>query len=117
MTIRSEVVAANPFIETTIQAEIENCGATCGYVVRSGSKIVSQGESYHDAVANADKAVKVSKENNNIATRMSQDGKVEVQTEAPFRKYVKIKPDITSEVANRIAEIVAATRKSLENCP
>ena len=113
MTFRSEVLAANPGMEATIQNEIEKCGANCGYSIRVGSKVVALGQQYNQAVAEADKAVKISKENGNVPVRIAEDGGIIIQTEAPLNKYSKIVPTITQDQAVKTEDLVRETKKKL----
>jgi hypothetical protein len=79
--VRKIVTEANPDIEEEIIRKIDLCGDSCGFFIRVGSKVVDSGETFRDAVAQADKAVQISKtENNNLPVRIDKDGKVELLT-------------------------------------
>ena len=100
--------------ETLLQRIVADC-KNCGYKIRIGSKEVKKGEKYKDAVNSADKAVSISKENQNLPVRTTKEDKTQIQ-ETPFASYTQFIPEITTRSIVKIHKLTQETKKGLDEC-
>lgn len=89
MRFREVVLEANPDLAQSMQEAIRICGADCGFQIRVGVKDVAEGETFVDAIAEADRAVGISKGSGNVPIRITQTGEVIVP-----RAYEALIPEV-----------------------
>ncbi len=87
MTLRQEVLEANPDFAETLQQAIHLC-ETCDYGVRVGFKEVGTGENYAQAISAADQAVIASKKSKNVPVVVDRFGNVKPLEEARLQAAV-----------------------------
>lgn len=76
MTLRREVLRANPDFGRELQNIIRGCGEPCGYNIRVGVREVREGEPFIDVIADADRAVSISKELGDVPVRIDAAGNI-----------------------------------------